>query len=88
MRTAPRNVAARRPSAAILAFRRQELERWIDNAITLLDDMDGDTDLEDDDREQEETDENGDEQDSSLSEDDNVYGGWFGSGAIEGGAGL
>ncbi|TCM58374.1 hypothetical protein C8J36_101274 [Rhizobium sp. PP-F2F-G48] len=33
-------------SPGILAFRRQELERWIDQAIALLDDLDGDPDLE------------------------------------------
>lgn len=35
----------------ITSFRRQMLERWIEDAIALLDQMDGDTDLEDDDRE-------------------------------------
>lgn len=39
-------------SAAIQHFRRQELERWIDNAIALLDQFDGDPDLEDDEREE------------------------------------
>ncbi|KQT03178.1 MULTISPECIES: hypothetical protein [unclassified Rhizobium] len=39
-------------SPAIYQFRRQELERWIDNAIALLDHLDGDPDLEDDDREE------------------------------------
>lgn len=39
------------------------------------------------DAEPEETDENGDEQDSSRSEDDNVYGGVFMLGRIEGGSG-
>jgi hypothetical protein len=36
-------------SPAIFNFRRAELERWIDNAIALLDQIDGDPDLEDDD---------------------------------------
>lgn len=35
-------------SLAIENFRRSELERWIDNAIDLLDAMDDDADLEDD----------------------------------------
>lgn len=35
-------------SLAIEKFRRAELERWIDNAIDLLDTMDEDPDLEDD----------------------------------------
>ena len=35
-------------SFAIENFRRSELERWIDDAIDLLDDMDDDVDLEDD----------------------------------------
>lgn len=35
-------------SLAIENFRRSELERWIDNAIDLLDAMDDDVDLEDD----------------------------------------
>lgn len=35
-------------SLAIENFRRSELERWIDDAIDLLDAMDDDTDLEDD----------------------------------------
>lgn len=38
----------RRASRAIHAFRRRELERWIDRAITLLDEMDGEPDFEDD----------------------------------------
>lgn len=38
-------------AAAITAFRRQMLEHWIEQAIALLDQMDGDPDLEDDDRE-------------------------------------
>ena len=33
-------------SLAIENFRRSELERWIDDAIDLLDAMDGDPDLE------------------------------------------
>lgn len=78
----------RRHSPAILAFRRQELERWIDHAIALLDDMDNDADLEDDDREPEETDQNGDESDTMNSEDDNVGGGWFQFGKFEGGVGI
>jgi hypothetical protein len=42
-----------------MAIRRQELERWIDRAIAILDDLDGDadfepeTDLECDEREEE-----------------------------------
>jgi hypothetical protein len=36
---------------AVLAFRRQELERWIEYAIALLDAIDGDSDREDDERE-------------------------------------
>ena len=35
-------------SLAIESFRRSELERWIDNAIDLLDAMDDDPDREDD----------------------------------------
>jgi hypothetical protein len=35
-------------SLAIENFRRSELERWIDNAIDLLDAMDDDPDREDD----------------------------------------
>ncbi len=35
-------------SPAIYNFRRSELERWIDQAIELLDHLDGDPDLEDD----------------------------------------
>jgi len=35
-------------SLAIENFRRSELERWIDDAIDLLDAMDDDADLEDD----------------------------------------
>lgn len=35
-------------SLAIENFRRSELERWIDDAIDLLDVMDDDPDLEDD----------------------------------------
>jgi len=35
-------------SLAIENFRRSELERWIDDAIDLLDTMDEDTDREDD----------------------------------------
>lgn len=35
-------------SLAIQNFRRSELERWIDNAIDLLDAMDDDPDREDD----------------------------------------
>lgn len=35
-------------SFAIENFRRSELERWIDDAIDLLDVMDDDVDLEDD----------------------------------------
>lgn len=38
-------------SGAIEAFRRSELERWINDAIDLLDAMDGDPDFEDDDLE-------------------------------------
>jgi hypothetical protein len=37
-----------RVSPAIVAYRRRELERWIEQAIALLDTMDGDADLEDD----------------------------------------
>lgn len=52
----------------------------------------GDTVLEDDedgaDAEPEETDEDGDEQDSSRSEDDNIGGGWFAVGKLDGGGGL
>lgn len=46
---------SRAGSPAIFAFRRQELERWIDEAIALLDVLDGDVDLEDDEREHIET---------------------------------
>ena len=35
-----------RGHAALRAFRRQELERWIEHAIGLLDKLDGDPDLE------------------------------------------
>lgn len=35
-------------SPAILTFRRQQLEAWIETAIALFDAMDGDADLEDD----------------------------------------
>lgn len=35
----------------ITNFRRQMLEHWIEQAIALLDQMDGDPDIEDDDRE-------------------------------------
>lgn len=35
-------------ATAITSFRRQMLERWIEDAIALLDQMDGDTDLEPD----------------------------------------
>lgn len=35
-------------SLAIENFRRSELERWIDDAIDLIDAMDDDADLEDD----------------------------------------
>ena len=35
-------------SPAIYNFRRAELERWIDQAIDLLNEIDGDPDLEDD----------------------------------------
>ncbi|MEQ1405657.1 hypothetical protein ABK249_12000 [Neorhizobium sp. Rsf11] len=35
-------------SPAIYQFRRAEIERWIENAIALLDEIDGDPDLEDD----------------------------------------
>jgi hypothetical protein len=34
-------------SPAIYNFRRAELERWIDRALELLDQIDGDPDLED-----------------------------------------
>ena len=34
-------------SPAIYNFRRAELERWIDRALDLLDQIDGDLDLED-----------------------------------------
>jgi hypothetical protein len=50
--------------------------------------MDGDPDLDDDDREPEGTDEDGDEQDSDRSEDDNIGGGRFVMGKLEGGSGL
>lgn len=33
-------------SPAVLAFRRRELERWVEVAIALLDALDGDPDLE------------------------------------------
>ncbi|MDG3575711.1 hypothetical protein P7F60_04890 [Rhizobium sp. YJ-22] len=35
-------------SPAIYQFRRAELERWVENAIALLDEIDGDPDREDD----------------------------------------
>lgn len=35
-----------RPVVALAALRRQELERWIDHAIEVLDQMDGDENLE------------------------------------------
>lgn len=38
-------------SPAIFAYRRHELECWIEKAIALLDQMDGDPDIEDDERE-------------------------------------
>ena len=38
-------------AAVITSFRRQMLEHWIEQAIALLDQMDGDPDLEDDDSE-------------------------------------
>ncbi|OQP87595.1 hypothetical protein BTR14_03230 [Rhizobium rhizosphaerae] len=41
-----RLAANRGGSPAILAFRRLELERWIEKAIALLDQLDGDPDLE------------------------------------------
>lgn len=36
------------PSPAVKRFRRLMLERWIEDAIALLDTMDGDPDFEDD----------------------------------------
>lgn len=38
-------------AAVIRRLRRTMLERWIEDAIALLDQIDGDPDLEDDDRE-------------------------------------
>lgn len=46
---------------ALLALRRQELERWIDRAIAILDSIDGEPDLEDDERETDVDEWNGDE---------------------------
>lgn len=41
-------------SPVMLAFRRRELERWVEEAIALLDALDGDPDREDDEREDDE----------------------------------
>lgn len=38
-------------SPAIYSYRRRTLEQWIDRAIALLDQIDGDPDYEDDERE-------------------------------------
>lgn len=58
-------------SAAIIHFRREELEKRIQELVDLLDLIDGDADLEDgDDAEPEETDQNGDELDCSHIEDE------------------
>ena len=38
-------------SPVIYRYRRRSLEQWIDRAIALLDQLDGDPDLEDDERE-------------------------------------
>ena len=77
------------PSRAVVQFRRTWLEQWIEHAIALLDQMDGDPDFEDGgDAEPEETDQNGDEQDTLHSEDDNCGGGRFAMGRIAGGCGL
>ncbi|UZD72130.1 hypothetical protein [Brucella sp. JSBI001] len=40
-----------RPSPAVYLLRRLMLEKWIEEAIQLLDQIDGDPDLEDDERE-------------------------------------
>ena len=71
-----------------LTITRKRLEAHIAELIDLLDLIDGDPDLEDDDREPEETDQNGDEQDTLCAEDDNLGGGWFKMGKLEGGCGL
>ncbi|MFK4062924.1 hypothetical protein [Brucella anthropi] len=39
------------PSPAVYRLRRLMLEKWIEEAIALLDQIDGDPDLEDDERE-------------------------------------
>ncbi|PYE98894.1 hypothetical protein C8J35_103495 [Rhizobium sp. PP-F2F-G38] len=46
---------------ALFALRRQELERWIDRAIAVLDDIDGEPDFEDDEREPDTDEWDGDE---------------------------
>ena len=73
----------------VIITTRRRLEAKIEELIGLLDILDGDPDLEDGgDAEPEETDQDGDEQDSSLTEDDNIGGGQFSVGKIEGGSGL
>ncbi|MCQ1778221.1 hypothetical protein NOJ05_13520 [Neorhizobium galegae] len=73
----------------VIITTRRRLEAKIEELIGLLDFLDGDPDLEDGgDAEPEETDQNGDEQDSSLTENDNIGGGQFAMGKIEGGCGL
>ena len=72
----------------LLVMNRKRLEARIAELIELLDLIDGDPDLEDDDREPEETDQDGDEQDTLCAEDDNLGGGWFKMGKLEGSCGL
>lgn len=57
-------------ASVVLRYRRKLAEQYIERLIALLDEMDGDPDLEDDDSEPEETDQNGDEQDCSHSEEE------------------
>ena len=58
---APRMRNMDRAHVALFALRRRELERWIDRAIAVLDDIDGEPDIEDDEREPDIDEWNGDE---------------------------
>jgi hypothetical protein len=73
----------------VIITSRRRLEAKIEELIELLDLLDADPDLEDSaDAEPEETDMDGDEHDTSQNEDDNLGGGWFLMGKLDGGSGL